>query len=306
MEDYARKWAKQRAWKARLGEAKSTGEGALESSGGTAVLATRTRGSAKEAERIAGKWQHRWHAAEVDLGLQLRVVVGSVYLEHSVGIEGNGELLEAISQQVKRRRLPWILGGDWNMDPCFLYEWARKIGGTIAASGEATCGGEEFDYFIVADELATMVKEVKVVNGLACSPHVPVGLTLKGVGKKAQVRIFSEPWEIDLDMPPPVRRPPEEKDDWKEQRAEEACKEWFTAAEDYLHELHELGTVKVRRAEGPKDYFVDLGTEWKKGLRKRASASTNCWAGRTAALVVLRGAKGRAGPKARRAEARAR
>ena len=39
----------------------------------------------------------------------------------------------------------------------------------------------------------------------------------------------------------------------------------------------------------------DLGVEWQKGPRKRASASANCWARRVAAIVRIRKLTAKAG-----------
>ena len=189
-----------------------TGEGSLESSGGTGVLTTKTRGS-KAAGSLGPSSRHRWAAVEVDLGLQVNVILGSVYLEHSVGLEGNAALLEEIAIAVKKARKPWVIGGDLNMDPSWLHQWARKLGGDVISTGEATMGTEEFDYFLAADVLVPLVKEVRVITELACSPHRPVALRLKGVGRRAQVQVFSEPARIPLDLPPPVRPPPPEGED---------------------------------------------------------------------------------------------
>ena len=67
---------------------------------------------------------------------------------------------------------------------------------------------EEFDYVLAADVLVPLVKEVRVITELACSPHRPVALRLKGVGRQAQVQVFTEPARIPLVLPPPVRPPP--------------------------------------------------------------------------------------------------
>ncbi|CAK0820940.1 unnamed protein product, partial [Prorocentrum cordatum] len=119
-------WARRLARKTAMGRAESTGAGALGTSGGTAVPMTKARGS-----KQAGTLQHCSHrcvAAEVGLGLglQVKVPLASVCLEHGVGLEGNAQLLEGIGGQVRGQRRPWILGSDWNMDPCLPQEWAHR------------------------------------------------------------------------------------------------------------------------------------------------------------------------------------
>eukprot|EP00959_Pyramimonas_sp_CCMP1952_P253770 5301749-Pyramimonas_sp.AAC.1 len=61
-------------------------------------------------------------------------------------------------------------------------------------------------------------------------------------------------------MPPPAREEQVEQLAWKAEEAEEACQEWFTAVEDYLHELQQMGEVRTRRADGPKFGRQDLRT----------------------------------------------
>ena len=48
--------------------------------------------------------------------------------------------MAAIGEAVRSHRKPWQIGGDLNMDPCFLYDWAKKLGGEVQAAGGAHHG----------------------------------------------------------------------------------------------------------------------------------------------------------------------
>ena len=87
----------------------------------------------------------------VNLGPQVPPMIGSVYMEHNVGLnDANCDLLEAIAGCLRSRRPPWIVGGDWNLEPCYLSKRAHRLGGQAVASGAATMGGEELDNFTMA------------------------------------------------------------------------------------------------------------------------------------------------------------
>ena len=86
----------------------------------------------------------------------------------------------------------------------------------MVTSGQATMGQEEFDYFIVSSTLRDFIEEVSAVEEVACRPHSAVRLKLRGLGRRAQVRVMCPPVRFALEPPPPVTLPPEEKRDWQD------------------------------------------------------------------------------------------
>ena len=74
------------------------------------------------------------------------------------------QLLQEIGIEFRKRQCPWITGGDWNMDPSLIHEWARRNWGKVIASGEATMAAEEFDFCVASEVLAALVKGVKAIT----------------------------------------------------------------------------------------------------------------------------------------------
>ena len=89
---------------------------------------------------------HRLPVVQLSVGLLLPIWVASLYLVDSVGLTGpNVDVLESLLREVLSWRLPWVIWGDWNLDPCMVHDWARKAGGTVASTGRPTSGANELD-----------------------------------------------------------------------------------------------------------------------------------------------------------------
>ena len=73
----------------------------------------------------------------------------SVYLWTSEGMsQRNAELLDEIERVTKLLRAPWVLGGDLNMNPQSLEDWAKRVRATIRCTTAPTCHSNNYDYFI--------------------------------------------------------------------------------------------------------------------------------------------------------------
>ena len=73
-----------------------------------------------------------------------RVVVATLYLQHSVGInDTNAGLLAALGQEVDRRKLPVLAGGDFNVLPSVVKDTdlPQRIHATIVAPAGSTFRG---------------------------------------------------------------------------------------------------------------------------------------------------------------------
>ena len=67
----------------------------------------------------------------------------SIYLWTSEGLtERNLALLHRLKLLVRTLKGPWIVGGDWNVEPELLQSsgWARYLKGQIFATEGPTCG----------------------------------------------------------------------------------------------------------------------------------------------------------------------
>eukprot|EP00972_Heterocapsa_arctica_P089960 13271853-Heterocapsa_arctica.AAC.1 len=83
----------------------------------------------------------------------------SVYMKDGLGLAGiNLEILERIGRFTMLLNTPWILAGDWNMEPNNIAAagWLHQFGGELVAPEGQTCSkglGNTLDYFIVARAL---------------------------------------------------------------------------------------------------------------------------------------------------------
>ena len=150
--------------------------------GGTAILARQGRGAVQvplpldPREALVG----RCSAAFVDfLGGILFV---SYYGMSGTPLAGQVHVLSALGQLVKGCGLPFIIGGDWQVNPEVLEtsKFPHRIGADIVAPvGPSNLrSGNTLDYFLVSRSIRAAVIDVSTRDDLFFSPHVPVILNL--------------------------------------------------------------------------------------------------------------------------------
>jgi len=120
---------------------------------------------------------------------------GSVYLRDGEGLSAaNIAILGEVQRQIECCKGPWVFGGDWNMPPEDLVEWANAVGGVIVATEAPTCCSKsagsfsKIDFFIVKAELVRVVEEPAVKEEFGIKPHSVVELTLKANPRSLMVR----------------------------------------------------------------------------------------------------------------------
>ena len=113
-------------WQSYWSCAMATGRG-NGSSGGTAILVGQSLASFSPAkmrgcEEVDGVQQcDNWALAVVRLRGGVRLVLGVVYLTCTIGPVGSSALkLASLGVVVQRPHAPFLLMGDWNMDPSDL------------------------------------------------------------------------------------------------------------------------------------------------------------------------------------------
>ena len=154
----------------------------------------------------------RWCGAIRDGG----IVIGSVYLHHSVGVanKSNLDLLHVIAGHVNSLDQPWILGGDWQDTPTALAEtgFLQLVDGVVAAPHKPTCNGRTIDFFVVSRVLAHAIHDVRVIgdpgwDAEASAQHTPVRLHLKARPGRTMVRSVASPSPFRATLPhgPPVQ-----------------------------------------------------------------------------------------------------
>ena len=84
-------------------------------------------------------------------------IIGSVYLHNSEGLTfRNSVILGRLGYELARRRMPFLLCGDWNMSPAILAAstWLEAMSAQIVATGKPTFHGHtsdtDLDYFVAS------------------------------------------------------------------------------------------------------------------------------------------------------------
>eukprot|EP00972_Heterocapsa_arctica_P051721 7609318-Heterocapsa_arctica.AAC.1 len=81
-------------------------------------------------------------------------------MKDGIGLTGiNLDILETIGRFTMLLNFPWILAGDWNMEPDMIRAagWLHQFGGGVIAPADHTCSkvmGNTLDYFIAARALS--------------------------------------------------------------------------------------------------------------------------------------------------------
>lgn len=76
----------------------------------------------------------------------------------------NLHLLAEVGKHIDAVGLPWLVGGDWNIEPSHMTEWLRKMRGSIVEQEvEKTCYASIaaptcYDYWVVHQDLQNLVK----------------------------------------------------------------------------------------------------------------------------------------------------
>ncbi len=145
------------------------------------------------------------------------LIVVSVYLRDGVGLnDDNWQVLLRVGEVLAYHGLPYVIGGDFNMDAEVLEHsgWLKRIKGRAMASKLGTCRGTKgsysnIDYFVVADVMSASAGPAEAVTCEPAKPHRPVQLALKGAPRAEKERHLKAPkkfpaeWPIGCSPPPP-------------------------------------------------------------------------------------------------------
>lgn len=128
-------------------------------------------------------------------------LVASIYLKTGIGgaTAYNLNLFRFVGQVTSEHRMPWLIGGDYQMAPRAVEDtlFQQTAGAKILAdlSPIGTCdspsGVSTIDFFIASDDLASTGQRATVYRDPAIAIHRPVRMTLPtdaGKMKKQVVR----------------------------------------------------------------------------------------------------------------------
>ncbi len=173
-------WCKVRRLRGALSAATPSGEGGWR--GGSGILARDAYGmapfrSAVKVEVVVGR------AMLAHLGGLIKGGYGlaTVYLWTSEGVSArNLAILGALGAAIRGLGVPFIIGGDWNMQPeaLELTGWVVRLGARVVAPSDntfvptAAAGDEEampvqgskLDYYVVSEAFLPLVSDIRVVD----------------------------------------------------------------------------------------------------------------------------------------------
>ncbi|CAK0789309.1 unnamed protein product, partial [Prorocentrum cordatum] len=285
-------WTQARGFSWHGQAALPTGSGPLESSGGVAVATLRPSAAAA----APGLPAHRFQVCEVNLRFREPCRVISAYCITKIGrAKENIGLLAALHEFVGQLESPWVVMGDWNMEPVDVREWARSAGGALVCPEGPTCGSKVFDFAVVSRVLTGFVDVAEVLLRAPTKDHVPFKVVLRGVAPDAKVQRPLFPAAFPLPLPPPARPAPLERafSAWRpegRQSIEEGCQEWFEAVEAYLIDLYEIAPPSrwEGRAGGLRTQRVVMEVAWKQDCKRSVGAACRRWMSFAAACARWR------------------
>ena len=134
-------------------------------SGGCLVMTSSGLGVEAHTSIVNEQYAHRilfsWVGALIPGGVH----VGSIWLKDGEGLsETNKSIMEQITIAIAQLRGPWILGGDFNMNPKVISDsgWLDTIGGIIVAPLLPTCNQSTYDFFIVDKRLSKFILGIQL------------------------------------------------------------------------------------------------------------------------------------------------
>jgi len=219
--DSEERWLRQNGWQGSMDPAAESSGGG--SRGGTLVATRRGPGLAAVhlEDDVLASVRSRvsvrlWGGGGVAGGIMLV----SIYLWHTEGLSArNRHLLACVGEVIRSYGRPFVIGGDFNMEPDSLAGWEgwQKLGASIVAPTEATCvvepskrtqGSEsKYDYFVVAKGLLPLIREVFVDYRFRSKPHRAVGLKIGGGRSLPLMRCLVAAKSFGTVLPPPTRAP---------------------------------------------------------------------------------------------------
>ena len=174
-------------------------------SAGTAVAVKSHLGLANvPGLAFRGPLQHRMSVKWMGSIAKGGLFVGSIYLHSGEGLSANNlRLLEEAAGVLMALPGPWVLAGDFQVDPGRLVEsgFPRLAKGVVIAPSQPTCMGNTIDYFVIAEGLRGSVHSVRVLSQSPFEPHSPVRLLLKAGLRRQNVRIQRKPFGVPPNFP---------------------------------------------------------------------------------------------------------
>ena len=190
------------------------------------------------------------------------IYVISIYLFHSEGLSTrNLDLLQAVAAIISRLKAPWVLAGDFNVEPQQLSDsgWLLLVGGVVKAPAVETCGKVVLDYFVIPKCMERVVVGVARIMDFGMQPHCPVRLYLKASPRALTVRCLVAPTKFGAVLPSGCANKPL---DYAEvvrhgqagaatvESINQSCGKWLDMVESELADVMCFDQYQRRRASG--------------------------------------------------------
>jgi endonuclease/exonuclease/phosphatase family metal-dependent hydrolase len=213
-------------------------------SGGCGVLARRGVGIRESDHSCKDGMQHRLCLAWVSGIIRGGIHCLSIYLKSGEGMsEANKAILEEAAVLLGLLKGPWIVAGDFNVNPEDLAatRWVDIVDGVLFAPALPTCttatSSNKYDYFVVHRSIAHAVVAVQRIEDGACKPHWPARLLIKSNARRMAVRKLVRAKKVPGTLP---FGPPPTPQDYSKvhslvahqsmQQTSAAATEWYTLA----------------------------------------------------------------------------
>ena len=204
-------WCK--GWRACLAPAELTAAG--RPTGGIAVACRATVGmitvttlETSATTTFCNRLAASWLQGVVRGGL----FILSIWLRDSEGLSPeNLDILQHAVEVLASLRGPWVIGGDWNMNPQVLAAsgWLALVDGVIHAPEQPTCNNNTYDYYVVSKAFSSAVAGVLQVEDAGLQPHIPSRLLLYPSARRQLVRRAVRPTRVPGALPAgPLPAPP--------------------------------------------------------------------------------------------------
>ena len=295
--DAEERWAKTLGWSCSLDPAVPTAAGGT--SGGVGLVTKGYRGMAKmvsDGEGFADMGKGRIAIRKWDGVIDGGVLVVSVYLV--VGNEDgaeNRQLLSALAEELLLLGMPFIIGGDWNMNVDMLEGtlFPHQVRGVVVAPRGSdakelgTCRGlagkwSTIDYFVISELLANRVIKCDVLTESRLRPHRAVELQLGVSGPLPPIRVLRAARRFPKLVPfGPLPRLTVDPRLWVQVEQscaqgdlDEAASLWFDAAEQDMATIMQVGeqqSTYTGRGKDPSFKWVSPEVKHHRG-RPRTSA----------------------------------
>ena len=261
-----------RGWAASISTATKTLAGGA--SAGVAVLARKGTGMTTDNGLAVGpthaeRLHHAWMGGVQRGGIH----IVSIYLWTGEGLsERNLALLHRLKLVLRALKGPWVVGGDWNIEPELLQSsgWARFLRGQLFVPKGPTCGDRRYDYFLTSTSLAHAVAGAQNISDIGGRPHRPSRLLIARGQCRPKVRRMVKPRAIPSNLPPTAPKKPPSYSDVLSVRPNaeslaSAFAQWYAKIEEEFVHLRgteaKLGDKSCGRAEAVsyKWDFADKG-----------------------------------------------